>query len=48
MIFGRKPRMLIDRETGPNVKVSGVYKEYYELSNKGWDFTKHTVWFQDG
>ena len=34
MIFGRKPKILIDLETDPNIKVSGTYKDYYTLLNK--------------
>ena len=33
-MFGRKPRMLIDHEIDPNIKVSSSYKEYSELLNK--------------
>ena len=33
-VFGRKPKILIDLETDPNVKVSGTYKDYYTLLNK--------------
>ena len=32
--FGRKSKVLTDLETGPNVKVSGTYKENYELMSK--------------
>ena len=31
LVFGRKPSMLIDLETDPNIKVSGTNKENYEL-----------------
>ena len=34
LILGGNPRVLIDLKTDPNVKVSGTYKEYYELLNK--------------
>ena len=34
MTFGRKPKMLIDLESNPDIKVSRSFKEYYELLNK--------------
>ena len=30
LVFGRKPKLLLDLETDPDIKVLGVYKEYYE------------------
>ena len=30
MVFGRKPKLLLDLETGPDIKVLVSYKEYYE------------------
>ena len=29
LVFGRKPKLLLDLETDPYVKVSGTYKEYF-------------------
>ena len=34
LVFGRKPKALLDLETDPDVKVSGTYKDYYTLLNK--------------
>ena len=34
LIFGRKPRSLLHLESTPNIKVSGNFKEYYDLLNK--------------
>ena len=34
LTFGRKPKILIDLETNPDIKVSQSFKEYYELLNK--------------
>ena len=34
LTFGRKPEMLIDLESNPDIKVSRSFKEYYELLNK--------------
>ena len=32
--FGRKPKILLDLETDPDIKVLGTYKDYYTLLNK--------------
>ena len=29
MVFGRKPKLLLDLETDPDIKVATTYKEYY-------------------
>ena len=29
LVFGRKPKLLLDLETDPNIKVVGTFKEYY-------------------
>ena len=34
MVFGRKPKILLDLETDPDIKVSGTYQDYYTLLNK--------------
>ena len=34
LTFGRKPKLLIDLESNPDIKVSRSFKEYYELLNK--------------
>ena len=34
LVFGRKPKLLLDLETDPDIKVSGTYKDYYTLLNK--------------
>ena len=34
LIFGRQPRILLDLETDPNIKVSGTYQDYCMLLNK--------------
>ena len=34
LVYGRKPKILIDLETDPDVKVSGMYKDYDNLLNK--------------
>ena len=34
LIFGRKPKVLIDIETDPYIKVSGNFTEYYKLFEK--------------
>ena len=34
VIFGRKPRPLLNLDSNSDIKVSGTFKEYYELLNK--------------
>ena len=34
LVFGGKPKLLLDLETNPDIKVSGTYKEYYEQLEK--------------
>ena len=34
LTFGRKPKILTDLESNPDIKVSSSFKEYYELLNK--------------
>ena len=34
LMFGRKPKILIDIETDPDIKISGNYMEYYKLLEK--------------
>ena len=34
LTFGRKPKILLDIETDPDIKVSGTYKDYHTLLNK--------------
>ena len=34
LVLGRKPKILLNLETTPNIKVSGTFKDYHELLNK--------------
>ena len=34
LIFGRKPRPLLNLDSNPDIKTSGTFKEYYELLNR--------------
>ena len=34
LTFGRKPRPLLNLDSNPDIKVSGIFKKYYELLNK--------------
>ena len=34
LVFSRKPKSLLNLESTPDIKVSGTFKEYYELLNK--------------
>ena len=34
LVFGRKPKILLNLETTPDIKILGSFKEYYKLLNK--------------
>ena len=34
LVFSRKPKILLDLETDPDIKVSGMFTDYYTLMNK--------------
>ena len=34
LVFGRKPRILINIETNPDIKISGIFKDYHTLLMK--------------
>ena len=34
LVFSRKPKILLDLETDPDIKVSGTFTDYYTLLNK--------------
>ena len=34
MVFGRKPKLLLNLETMPDIKDFSTFKDYYELLNK--------------
>ena len=34
LVFGRKPKLLLDLETDPDINISGSYKDYYILLKK--------------
>ena len=34
LVFGRRPKILLNLETDPDIKVSGTYKIYFTLLNK--------------
>ena len=34
LMYGRKPRPLINLDSNPDIKISGTFREYYELLNK--------------
>ena len=35
LTFGRKPKLLLNIDTNPDIKVSRNFREYYEFLNKG-------------
>ena len=34
LVFRRKPKVLLNLETMPDIKVAGTFKKYYNLLNK--------------
>ena len=34
LVFSRKPKLLLDLEITPDIKVVGMFKDYYTLLNK--------------
>ena len=34
LVFSRKPKLLLDLETNPDINISGTFKDYYTLLNK--------------
>ena len=34
LVFGRKPKLLLDLETNPDINVLEMFKDYYTLLNK--------------
>ena len=34
LVFGRKPKIFLNLETTPSIKVAGAFKSYHELLNK--------------
>ena len=48
LVFGRKPKSLLNVETNPDIKVSATYKEYYDrVREKNNVFAKDIVKFQN-
>ena len=35
LVFSRKPKILLDPETDPDIKVPGTFKDYHTFLNKG-------------
>ena len=45
LVFSRKPKILLDLETDPDIKVSGSCKDYYTLLDKGLRYLQE-IWQQ--
>ena len=43
LVFGRKPKILINIETNPDIKVSGTYKDYHTLLTKRLDYLQNIL-----
>ena len=42
-MFGRRPKILINIETDPDIKVSGTYKDYHILLSKRLDYLQNLL-----
>ena len=43
LVFGRKPKLLINIETNPDIKISGTFKDYHTLLTKKLDYLQKTL-----
>ena len=43
LVFGRKPKILLDLETDPDIKVSGTYKDCYTMLNKRLEYLQNML-----
>ena len=43
LVFGRKPKILLDLKTAPDFKVSEMYADYYALSEKRLKYLQNTL-----
>ena len=43
LVFSRKPKVLLDLETDPDIKVSGMFKDYYTLLNKRFKYLQNIL-----
>ena len=43
LVFGRKPKPLLNLETIPDIKVSGTCKDYYTMLNKRLQYLHHLL-----
>ena len=43
LVFGRRPKILINIETDPDIKVSGTYKDYHTLLTKRLDYLQNML-----
>ena len=42
LMFGRKPKLLINIETNPDIKISSMFKDYHTLLDKRLDYLQKT------
>ena len=43
LVFSRKPKLLINIETNPDIKISGMFKDYHTLLTKRLDYLQKTL-----
>ena len=44
LVFRRKPKILLNLDTTPDIKVSGTFKDYHELLNKRLKYLHELLW----
>ena len=44
LVFGTKPKPLLNLETMPDIKISGTFKDYYELLNISFNTCVSCYW----
>ena len=43
LMFGRNPKLLVNIETNPDIKISGMFKDYHTLLTKRLDYLQKTL-----
>ena len=43
LVFGRKPKILLDLETDPGIKVSCTYRDYFIMLNKRLEYLQNML-----
>ena len=43
LVFGRKPKILLNIDTDPDINISGTYKDYHTLLSKGLHYLQNML-----